>query len=241
MYIKERKTRIQKRDPIAKHFTNDVLACTLLQLVGDGILSVAAYVNIFLQGLVEYPEEQEKVHEEIIDVIGPDRQPTMDDKNKLPYTNAFMNEVIRKSDFTPMLPSVECTTETTIRGHRIPKGAVTLPNYWAANHDPETYDEPDAFNPSRFLATPNKPRAELPVLFGVEQEGLFNVWLTGKRACIGETFTTTQAFLFLTSIAQKFKLSKPSEPADNDSVSLTPGHTYILVNSRKEGCEIDLS
>lgn len=57
--------------------------------------------------------------------------------------------------------------ETTVRGYRIPKGAITMLNMWQAHHDPVTYENPEKFNPSRFLPTDGKQRPELPVLFGM--------------------------------------------------------------------------
>lgn len=36
-------------------------------------------------------------------------------------------------------------------GYTIPKGTVVLPNLWSVHRDPIEWDEPDSFNPTRFL------------------------------------------------------------------------------------------
>ena len=37
---------------------------------------------------------------------------------------------------------------------------------YAANHNPQDFENPDQFDPSRYIATEEKRRAELPLLFG---------------------------------------------------------------------------
>lgn len=87
------------------------LVSSLSQFITDGVLSVAVFIGNFLMRLVEYPDEQEKIYQEILDVVGQERLPTLEDKSKLPYTNAFIYEVTRLSDFFPMFPSLECTSK----------------------------------------------------------------------------------------------------------------------------------
>ncbi|GFU98168.1 cytochrome P450 1A1 [Trichonephila clavipes] len=140
---------------------------TLTQFVGDGVFAVAAVINFTFKCLMEYPEEQEKIYKEIVEVVGLERQPTIEDKSKLTYLNAFIQETFRISDFFNFFPSQECVKETTLGGYRIPKGAITLLNFYSAHRDPETYEEPEKFNPSRFMQTEGKRREELPMTFGV--------------------------------------------------------------------------
>ena len=40
---------------------------------------------------------------------------------------------------------------TTLKGYTIPKGSVVLSNLWAVHHDPDVWDNPDEFKPTRFL------------------------------------------------------------------------------------------
>ena len=89
---------------------DEALAESIFQFVGDGIETVAAFIAGMLNTLVVYPEEQEKLHSEIMEVVGPNRQPTAEDKPNLPYTNAFLNEYVRTSKFLPFFPSLECTS-----------------------------------------------------------------------------------------------------------------------------------
>lgn len=40
---------------------------------------------------------------------------------------------------------------TEFRGYTIPKGTVVLANLWSVHRDPTEWDDPDCFDPTRFL------------------------------------------------------------------------------------------
>lgn len=48
------------------------------------------------------------------------------------------------------LPHVN-TADDVYQGNSIPKGTILYLNSWAISRDPDEFDEPDSFNPSRFL------------------------------------------------------------------------------------------
>ncbi|CAL1263851.1 unnamed protein product [Larinioides sclopetarius] len=173
-----------------------ILMGSLMQFMADGVLSVASIIGLQIKNLIDRPEEQEKIYKEIIEVVGQDRQPVLEDKGKLIYSNAYMQETFRTVDFFNFFMSQECTKETTLGGYRIPKGAILLLNFYSCNHDTEVYEEEEKFNPSRFITKEGKKRPELPLIFGI-----------GKRSCLGEGFVMTQIFLMLSTLIQNFHLS----------------------------------
>ena len=61
----------------------------------------ASYLQSFLLAILTYPECQRTAQEEIDRVVGPDRMPTLEDYEELPYLKALLNEVHR---FRPILP-----------------------------------------------------------------------------------------------------------------------------------------
>lgn len=79
--------------------------------MGDGVLALAIFLSNFLQAAVENPDEQERVYQELLEVLGADRNPEMDDKSKLTYTNAFISEVLRTSETFTILASLECSSK----------------------------------------------------------------------------------------------------------------------------------
>ncbi|XP_042906028.1 cytochrome P450 2B11 [Parasteatoda tepidariorum] len=195
-YIHEKNERKSKGDDTYKYFTDETLVNSLLQFVGDGVVNVSTFVTFLLMSLLDHPEEQEKIYKELVEVCGEDRNPTVADKNKLRYFNAFLLEAQRMANFIPLFPSLVCTKETTVGGYRIPRGAITVTNAYAIHTDCKVYENPEVFNPSRFLGEDGKSRAETPVAFGV-----------GKRVCLGEGFVLMQTFLYLAAIVKNFKIT----------------------------------
>ncbi|CAL1263842.1 unnamed protein product [Larinioides sclopetarius] len=197
-YFQERDKRRSKGDPLAEYFTDEVLVGTLKQFLGDGVLGVAYFTSFFVKNVMDFPEEKEKLYKEIIEVIGVDRQPIIEDKSKLTYFNSFILEAMRTADFLTVFPSLECTKETTLGGYRIPQGSILLMNFYSTHYDPEVYEEPRKFNPSRYVETEGKKKPELPLTFGI-----------GKRFCLGEGFVMMQVFLLLAALIQNFHLTFP--------------------------------
>lgn len=96
-----------------------------------------------------HPEKQKAAQTEIDRVIGEDRLPIIEDREKLPYVNAVIKEVMR---WHPALPLSECfcppltfdlvyplyalgiaqmsLRDDVYEGYLIPKGTIVLPNVW---------------------------------------------------------------------------------------------------------------
>jgi cytochrome P450 len=96
---------------------------------GGADTTVSSLMTFFLAMSV-FPEVQRKAQEELDRVIGSGRLPITSDKIQLPYIEAVVKETHRWHPVAPMALPHCCTAEDTIRGYRIPKGAMVLPNNW---------------------------------------------------------------------------------------------------------------
>lgn len=67
------------------------------------------------------------------------------------------------------------TEKTTLRGYRIPKGSVTVMNTFTAHNDPKTYENPEKFDPTRFLSAERNRRPNVPITFGVGKKCYFHI------------------------------------------------------------------
>ncbi|XP_071816105.1 cytochrome P450 2U1-like [Apostichopus japonicus] len=165
-----------------------------------------------------YPEVQEKIYQELLDVVGIDRLPIYEERSQLPYTEAVILEVQR---FRPVVPLVAhlCSRDAKIGGYFIPKGSKVVLNIWASGHDSTKWENPDDFNPERFLSPDGKTvvNRESHIPFGI-----------GRRVCLGETLAKTEIFLFLTGLVQRFRFRVP----DGDPLPSLDGNHGVLLSIR---------
>ncbi|XP_044524525.1 cytochrome P450 2F2-like [Gracilinanus agilis] len=93
----------------------------------------------------------EKIQEEIDSMVGQERPPCLEDRERLPYTNAVIHEIQRFISVLPMsLPHI-LTQDTHFRGHFLPKGTNIIPLLISAHQDPTQFKDPENFNPNNFL------------------------------------------------------------------------------------------
>ncbi|KZV80853.1 cytochrome P450 [Exidia glandulosa HHB12029] len=105
----------------------------------------------FLLAMTLYPDVQHRAQAEIEAITGGDRLPTYNDRERMPYVDALIQEVHRWNPVLPCGLPHFCSTEDVYRGFRIPSGSTVLANVWHITHDPKIYPEPFAFNPDRYL------------------------------------------------------------------------------------------
>ena len=72
----------------------------------------------FILILVNHPEIQKKIKDEIDDVIGK-RRPSSDDRQSMPYLRAVVFELLRFINVSYLIH--ETTEDTTLQGYSIPK------------------------------------------------------------------------------------------------------------------------
>ncbi|KAF8066524.1 cytochrome P450 [Lyophyllum atratum] len=128
-----------------------VIKWTASSVAAGGFSTRLSFLQVFFLTMALYPDAQQKAQAEIDDVIGHGRFPTFADRDSLPYINALCREVLRFHSVVPTgLPHV--VMENDIHGgYFIPKGSIIIANTWNMLHDPQTYADPDTFNPSRFI------------------------------------------------------------------------------------------
>ncbi|CAG0879149.1 unnamed protein product [Darwinula stevensoni] len=145
--------------------------------------------------LLCHPEIQEKLQAEVDSVVGPDRLPSLDDRDRMPYMQAFIMEVQRLANLLPFGLPHFATEDIEVAGHRFPKGTSFLANVWSCHMDPKFWPDPEKFDPGRFLNPDGSVKTKVPS---------FLPFLLGKRQCLGESLALMELFLFLAIFMQKF-------------------------------------
>merc|ERR1712117_125363 len=126
--------------------------------------------------LIHYPDIQEKVYDEIQKMTEGKDFVAMSDKECLPYTDAFINEVWRFCNIFPIHPKLT-SAPLKLDQYEIPVGTDVLPNTYTVHMDSRYWGDPEKFRPERFLSGGKFQGDERNIPFGI-----------GKRRCLGEAF-----------------------------------------------------
>ncbi|NXH17145.1 CP2J2 protein, partial [Bucco capensis] len=195
-YIDSYLQEIAKDD--SSSFQEENLVAIVLELFFGGTETTATTIRWALLYMAMHPEIQARVQAEIDTVIGQARQPSLEDRNNMPYTNAVIHEVQRKSNIIPFGVPRMTTKDTVLDGFHIPKGIFVLTNLTSVMFDKDEWESPDTFNPGHFLKDGQFWKREAFMPFSL-----------GKRACLGELLARSELFLFFTALLQNFTFQAP--------------------------------
>ncbi|KAI0767202.1 CyP450 monooxygenase [Fomes fomentarius] len=166
---------------------------------GDTTIST---VQSFFMAMACFPEVQKKARTELDAVVGPNRLPTFEDHDSLPYITAVAKESMRWQPVAPVgLPHVSLEDDE-YKGYFIPAGSSVIANLWAFSRDPRVYPEPETFNPDRFLKDGKiDPAVQDPKTF-VFGYGRRQVSCSGflRQICPGRHFAEASLFIMISTI-----------------------------------------
>ncbi|ELT99847.1 hypothetical protein CAPTEDRAFT_133846 [Capitella teleta] len=183
-----------------------------------GVLTTTTTLYQLILVVLHYPETQKKMTKEINEVIG-SRMPTLDDRNRMPYTNAVITEIMRFSSVAPLGIAHRAVVDTDILGTKIPKDTYVMPNMYLVHYDKEVFGDPEIFRPERYL---DKKGELLPADDEIWRHTIpFGL---GPRICAGMMFAQYRLFLWVCILYQRFEIvadpEHPLPPCDIKSTEL---------------------
>lgn len=128
---------------------DELIALLVTQI--DGPTSTLAFGVHYL---ARNPDIRARVEREVDTVLNA-RDIDGADFDRLPYTNALLNEVLRIDPPTAVMLPKEATEDRIVGGHLIRKGTLVHVAMRSLHHEPEYWDEPQAFRPERWLENPH--------------------------------------------------------------------------------------
>ena len=151
--------------------------------------------------LLQHPDVMQRAQAELDSVVGTQRIVQESDVEHLPYLGAVMKEVSRVQPGAPLAIYHESREESQVAGYNLPARTRLIFNIHAIHRDPFVYDQPDEFNPSRFL----KPYGGDQDLFGFMPFG------AGRRICPGMPLANVNMAHILAHLLHSFNWDLPGD------------------------------
>ncbi len=147
--------------------------------------------------LARNTDVQERLAAEAAAVLD-DRLPTFDDVPRLTYAASVFAETLRLYPPVPLFGR-RTLEPLEIAGYSIPKGASVLLSTFITSRNERYFNDPEGFNPDRWLPTATPPHKFASFPFG-----------GGSKMCIGDVFAKTEGTLILAALARRFRLISES-------------------------------
>ncbi|XP_043945732.1 cytochrome P450 2K1-like [Protopterus annectens] len=201
--IKQETERAKSEDT---YFHDLNLLYSTSNLFGAGTETTSATLRWGFLLMAKYPDIQKKIQDEIDNIIGPMRPPTIEDRKNMPYCNAVIHEIQRFGNIVPMNIQHETSRDTYFQGYFLPKGTQVIPLLASVLQDKTQWKTPDHFNPSHFLNAEGQ----------FVKNDAFMPFSAGRRACLGENLAKMELFLFFVVLLQKFTFCPPPGVKENE-------------------------
>ncbi|KAH9973813.1 cytochrome P450 [Lactifluus volemus] len=158
-----------------------------------------------------HSDVQEDLYEQIVDVVGHDREPTFEDFSRLEkvahafyeanrlYPAAFI--LIREATEDTILNIPNADNQPGTRQVAIPKGLSVIVDMIGIQYNPRYFPDPYKYDPSRWRG----------VVAESEEITAFSV---GPRTCLGRKFAVVEAVCFLTLLIRDWMVEPIMNPGE---------------------------
>lgn len=180
---------------------NEMIAQVYIFFIA-GFDTTSATTSLTMFELTKHPEIQDKIFEEVQDVLARHNgEMTYDAVMEMTYLEKVVSETLRKYPPLPFLNrEVMRAREIPLTKVHVEKGTRILIPVRALHHDPQYYPEPDRFDPERFSdeAKASRP-SQVYLPFG-----------DGPRVCVAQRLGIMQVKTSVAMLLSKFRI-EPSE------------------------------
>ncbi len=194
----------------------------VMTFLGAGHETTANGMSWMWMLLSQHPDVRRRLEAEVDEVLQ-GRRPTFEDVERLPYTNAVLQEAMRLYPPVPVVSRVSATDDE-IDGVQIPANSVMILPSYLVQRDPAFWENPEGFDPDRFLESgAARPRQSF-MPFGA-----------GRRICVGQGFALIEGVLLTAMTVQRFQLDlMPGyRPVRRVAVTMRPRHGLPMALRRR--------
>lgn len=195
------------------HLTMDNVKAIIFDMFVAGTDTSFITLDWGMTELIMNPRVMKKAQDEVRSVVRDRRQVLESDLPQLHYIKAVIKEIFRLHPPAPVLLPRESTEDVKIDGYDIPSKTRIFVNVWAIGRDPDSWTNPELFEPERFVGSSIDFKGQdfelIP--FGA-----------GRRGCPAMTSGVATVELALAQLLHSFDWELPSniQPKDLDMTEL---------------------
>ncbi|MEH3054810.1 MAG: cytochrome P450 [Patulibacter minatonensis] len=187
----------------------------VMTFLGAGHETTANALTWLWFALSKNPEARRRMEQEVDEVLG-GRMPVYEDAERLPWTNACLQEAMRLYPPVPAFTRVAAGSDE-IDGLPIERGADVVIAPYLLHRNPRLWSNPEGFDPERFMPGGEATVSGRPRLAFMPFGG-------GRRICVGQGFAVLEGVLMAAMIAQRVRFDLvPGTQVRNDvAITLRP-------------------
>ncbi|KAL6580900.1 hypothetical protein OROMI_006823 [Orobanche minor] len=201
--------------------SNPEIVTLCSEFINGGTDTTATAIEWAVARMIETPEFQTRLYDEIRSTVGEGTKVEEKDVEKMPYLNAVVKELLRKHPPTYFSLTHAVTEPAKLGGYDIPTDANVEFFLPGISDDPNLWADPEKFDPDRFWA--GREEADITGVTGVKMIP-FGI---GRRICPGLSMATVHVSLMLARMVHEFEWSYHLD--DNGKVDLSEKLEFTVV------------
>ncbi|KAF0760023.1 cytochrome P450 4C1-like [Aphis craccivora] len=180
------------------NFSDEELRDEVVTMMIGGSETSAITVCFCLLMLAIHPEIQDKVYDEIFEVLGDgDQTITIEDTVKLVYLEQCIRETLRLYPIGPLLlRQLQDDVKIFSGDHKLPKGTTCIISPICTHHIPELYPDPWSYNPDNFDAENVNKRHKYS----------FIAFSGGPRGCLGSKYAMLSMKVLVSTFLRNYSV-----------------------------------
>ncbi|PRQ24583.1 putative cytochrome P450 [Rosa chinensis] len=190
----------ENADVIAYPIDAVSIKAIILDMFAAGTDTIYTAIEWVMSELLRHPRVMKKLQNEVRGIAGNKTEITEDDLVGMHYLKAVIKETLRLHPPAPLLVPRVSTQDVKINDYDIKANTQVIVNAWAIGRDPKSYNNPDVFEPERFLnsAIDYKGDNFQYIPFGA-----------GRRGCPGIQFALAVKEIALANLVHRFDWALP--------------------------------
>jgi len=174
-----------------EYMTDSMILSNVTGLIFASFDTSCIAMSWTLYAFAKFPEWQERCRAEVDEVLVDDSEPEYNQLVELKTLEMFIKETMRMWPPVPLIGRVNAT-EMKTADHTIPARSWLEIGIWGAHHNPDIWEKPEVFDPTRFDETKKIVNYS------------FIPFSAGPRGCLGRVFAMNELKTMTAMLLKEF-------------------------------------